>query len=412
MASVPLPFLQRILSGQPWRTPGINGSPVFPSAPVPLPAPAPAAAPGPSGPAWLQKFSGGVDKIINGLGGAAPGQQLAPEQRAAVISSLMQGAGPVPRGTQGVLAPFGAAMQASQQAKQQADENAMRKQLLEAQIARTQTGGADPARVQEYNFARQNGFTGTFPDYLKQFYGREQNSPASLQEWEAFAAMTPQQQAQYLEMKRSGQLSTIGGVPTYLPPGVGSGVASTVPLSTLADETDAQRQLKDAQAQGQAQGGARGEAVANLPTIQNATRAAIETVDKMLAHPGMATATGLSGTLDPRNYIPGTDARNFQVLRNQAQGQVFLDAFQALKGGGAITEVEGLKAEQAKARMDSAQSDEEFRIALNDYKAALQRGLALAEQKAGYATGGGFGGQPAQGGGEQPAPGAVNWNDL
>lgn len=394
---------------QPWRTPGINPGAAVQAGMQPQQQMAPKSM---GGPAWLQKLTGGVNRVVNGLGGAQQGEAITPEQRMAVVSSLLQGSGPVPAGTRGLLQPFGDAMQASAQAKTAAQDQDLRRRLLEAQIGklRSPTDGQDPARVAEYNFAKQNGFTGSFPEYLNQFYGREQNAPSNIQEWEFFSKLPPPDQARYLEMKRTGQLSTIAGVPNYVPPGVGSGVTAPKPLSTLETETEAQRQLRDAAAQGQAQGTARGEAVANLPTIQTATRAALDTVDKMLAHPGMGTATGLSGTLDPRNYIPGTDARNFRVLRNQAQGQVFLDAFQALKGGGAITEVEGLKAEQAKARMDTAQSDEEFRTALNDYKAALQRGLALAEQKAGYSTGGGFGGQPAAP--QQQQPGTVNWSDL
>lgn len=155
--------------------------------------------------------------------------------------------------------------------------------------------------------------------------------------------------------------------------------------------------VSGAQAQNTQLGESRGTAIANMPSIRNTTRMALETVDKMLAHPGMETATGLSGMIDPRNYIPGTDASNFLALKKQAQGQVFLDAFQALKGGGAITEVEGLKAEQAKARMDAAQSDEEFRAALNDYANALRRGLQVAEERTG---------QLGPSGGPSPAPSA------
>lgn len=128
-------------------------------------------------------------------------------------------------------------------------------------------------------------------------------------------------------------------------------------------------------------GEARGAAIANLPLVQSTAKQALDTVDKLLNHPGRAMGTGLSSKIDPRNYVPGTEAYDFGVLRKQAAGQVFLDAYQALKGGGAITNIEGEKAEQAKARMDAAQSDEQYVAALNDYKGAIQRGLALAEQK-------------------------------
>lgn len=99
-------------------------------------------------------------------------------------------------------------------------------------------------------------------------------------------------------------------------------------------------------------------------------------------HRGRATATGLSGTLDPRNYVPGTNARDFQVLLDQIQGQAFLQAFDSLKGGGQITEVEGKKATDAIGRLNTAQSDTEFVRALNDLEDVLTVALERARRGA------------------------------
>lgn len=109
----------------------------------------------------------------------------------------------------------------------------------------------------------------------------------------------------------------------------------------------------------------------------NAGNDALRTIDKALTHPGLKEATGLQGTLDPRNYVPGTDAWNFAQVRNQLKGQTFLQAYNSLKGGGAITEVEGTKAENAIARLDKAQSTEEFTAALKDLRDVVDRGLKL-----------------------------------
>ncbi len=280
--------------------------------------------------------------------------------------------------------------------------------------AQDPTAGADSSSLAGYRQAKAEGYGGSYTDYKKEFEGREANVPADIQKWREWLKLkTPDERAQFLEVLRAVPIETINQVPTRVP----GGGAPIQPLSTLPAEADAARTVKDAEAEGAQTGAATGTAVANLPVIQSSTRMALETVDKMLKHPGMATATGLSGTLDPRNYIPGTEARDFQTLRNQAQGQVFLDAYQSLKGGGVITEIEGLKAEQAKARMDTAQSDEEFRSALNEYANALRRGLQLAEQRAGMTTGGGFGTPPAATPATPPiaapaAPGVVNWADL
>lgn len=94
-------------------------------------------------------------------------------------------------------------------------------------------------------------------------------------------------------------------------------------------------------------------------------------VDQALAHPGLKTGTGISGTIHPSNYIPGTDAKNFHVLLDQLKGGTFLQAFANLKGGGSITEVEGTKATNAIARLNTAQSTTEFESALREFKQVL-----------------------------------------
>jgi hypothetical protein len=101
-------------------------------------------------------------------------------------------------------------------------------------------------------------------------------------------------------------------------------------------------------------------------------------IDKALAHPGLSKATGVQGSLDPRNYIPGTDATNFQVILDQLGGQAFLQAFESLKGGGQITEVEGKKATDAMARLSRRQSTQEFKKSLEDLREVVNVGLSRA----------------------------------
>ena len=52
-----------------------------------------------------------------------------------------------------------------------------------------------------------------------------------------------------------------------------------------------------------------------------------------------------------------------------------MSAFATLKGGGQITELEGTKAEQAQARLSTAQSEEDFRAALNELKFYTELGI-------------------------------------
>ena len=91
-------------------------------------------------------------------------------------------------------------------------------------------------------------------------------------------------------------------------------------------------------------------------------------------HPGLSAAVGAKGAtalLNFGNAVPGTDAANFESLFNQIRGRQFLEAFQSLKGGGQITQIEGEKATQAISRMSLAQSEAEFVKAAREFQSVI-----------------------------------------
>ena len=88
-------------------------------------------------------------------------------------------------------------------------------------------------------------------------------------------------------------------------------------------------------------------------------------LEKTKTHPGRQYATGKSSIL-PK--VPGTAPADFQVLLDQIGGQQFLQAFETLKGGGQITEVEGRKATEAMARMNPRQSEESFLQGVSEFQ--------------------------------------------
>jgi hypothetical protein len=83
----------------------------------------------------------------------------------------------------------------------------------------------------------------------------------------------------------------------------------------------------------------------------------------------------------------GTDVSNFRIRLDQIKDRTFLEAFQQLKGSGQITEKEGEKATSALNRMNLAQSEVEFIKAAREFEENLNRGMALAKQKAGIQGG-------------------------
>jgi hypothetical protein len=106
---------------------------------------------------------------------------------------------------------------------------------------------------------------------------------------------------------------------------------------------------------------------------------ALSVLDKALNHPGLSTGTGLSSVVDPRNYIYGTDATNFDSLIKQIKGKTFMQAFQNLKSGGAISEKEGEKATAAIARLETSQSTPEFKKSLKELTDIIRRGSDKAQ---------------------------------
>ena len=123
----------------------------------------------------------------------------------------------------------------------------------------------------------------------------------------------------------------------------------------------------------------------DYPKLEGETKYSIDLLDKALSHPGLPGVVGMpnvSGAL----RLPGTKETDFRTLLDQMQGRQFMQAYETLKGGGVITEVEGTKATQALARMSSAQTEDEFKKGLEEFKGVLVQGLQRAKAKAGTAA--------------------------
>lgn len=139
---------------------------------------------------------------------------------------------------------------------------------------------------------------------------------------------------------------------------------------------------------------ARVQAQVDLPRVIDNANNASQLIDQMVGsedgrvkkHPGFQTSVGLGlGPLTKR--IPGTDAAGFHALLDQVKGGAFLEAFNSLKGGGQITEVEGKKATDAITRMQTATKESEFVAAAREYQKIIRLGVDRAQKKAGVYSG-------------------------
>lgn len=214
------------------------------------------------------------------------------------------------------------------------------------------------------------------------------DSPAAVKEFKFFESLqSPEAKQQYLDLKRSGRVVDVGGVPSIVTPG-----GQVIALSDLKKEIDAESDL----ASGKAQGKAQGEALADLPRVEQQATEMLGVIQGLREHPGLKGVVGVPSLLSLSN-VPGSPEAGFKAQLAQVQGKVFLEAYQSLKGGGQITEVEGKKAEQATARLSEAQSEKEFLSALDDLEAVVRKGLERSKQQAGKAV---------------TRQNTVNWSDL
>ncbi len=136
-----------------------------------------------------------------------------------------------------------------------------------------------------------------------------------------------------------------------------------------------------------------------LPNLLAKADNMIDTIDGVLNDPALDYSTGWLSFLQ---MAPGTDQYRFGQRALQLQGQAFLQAFESLKGGGQITEVEGNKATQAIGRLSTAQKAEDYRDALNELKGIINEARSRAQTQAGVTPT-----APAAPEGQTPAPGAV-----
>ena len=175
--------------------------------------------------------------------------------------------------------------------------------------------------IQEYNYAVGQGFEGDLNDYI---LGQK-------------TAGAPKTEVSY---------NGSSGAPAKAPNGmtnvtdIATGIVTQVPIKGGVVDIAAQKQVTNA-------------------------NNALATIESALNHPGLNASVG---SIDSKFVSLAPDAVAFEAYHDQIKGKAFLAAFESLKGGGQITEVEGLKAEQATARLNLAQDEEDYKQALEDLK--------------------------------------------
>jgi hypothetical protein len=167
-----------------------------------------------------------------------------------------------------------------------------------------------------------------------------------------------------------------------------------------AANPDLQAALSEAKARGEFFGKNKAAAAAALPGAIASAKQTINLIDEMVGKELVKDKKGnilqqktepLKGfnayvgtTLLPgQRFIEGSDAASFEIRQKQIEGKAFLEAFEALKGGGSITEKEGEKGTQAIMRMNKAASKDEYIKAARELQEVLRIGIETKSTKAG-----------------------------
>jgi hypothetical protein len=126
-------------------------------------------------------------------------------------------------------------------------------------------------------------------------------------------------------------------------------------------------------------GRAEGEATASAPKDLANSQQMLDIIEGVEKEPGLDYALGPAAAAP---IVYGTPQANADARLKQLEGKAFLQAFETLKGGGQVTQVEGEKATAAIARLQRSQSPAAFREALRDLKNVV-RAAAERQRRAG-----------------------------
>lgn len=169
-----------------------------------------------------------------------------------------------------------------------------------------------PNSVQEYEYARKNGFAGSFQDWIAA--GGQSSRPSAVQEWEFYNKLPSEMQPRYLEMKRNPNfvVKDVNQVPTVIHP-TARGTTTTA-LSNLGSEAAAAGTIK----QSEAQAGQLGEALGKVQgAIQTKGANAVSTQNLLdLADPLIDQATGSAAgaAVDATGRFVGKSTEGAQAI--------------------------------------------------------------------------------------------------
>jgi hypothetical protein len=293
------------------------------------------------------------------------------------------------RGRQGVVDQRAATEFSNSQEDRTQNKFTEKVKLLAPHIEKYVINEKDPAlRAQRWNDVLSTpGFEGAPKQFLDPVTGPDlfmstargilgKDKPSNVQEYEYFQRLPSEEQKKYLTMKRADRYYNAGTEFVSPDPINPSADPKTIPIN-VAEKASAE-----------AVGEARGKATAALPTVTGAGDRMLATIDAIYNDPNLDKVTGFVGGRIPKELQTEAMAET-QSRLDQIQGQTFLQAYNDLRGGGAITEREGQAAQSAYNRLTTqTMGTKAYRAALKEFRDEVVKLIDIAKRKAGASNGG------------------------
>lgn len=241
------------------------------------------------------------------------------------------------------------------------------------------TGGTDD--IKEYQFAKRENPGLTFEKFMAQkksvsgeyglqgIWGVKNGKPAIMQLGKSGAAIESKLPEGFEPAQKPIEIDA-GTHKILIDPQTRQPIAQ-IPKNVAAKEAEE----KVGQARGTAQA-----ALANGADLD--AEATKKKIDAFIDHKGFNEVFGQIDQYRP-SWTHSNEGADALARYKQLKGTAFLSAYAMLKGGGAITDIEGQKAGDAMARLDRAQSEDEAKQALRDFKDAVDLGLQKLRRAAG-----------------------------
>jgi hypothetical protein len=214
------------------------------------------------------------------------------------------------------------ALQAKQMG-QERDDAAFKRRYMEAQIRNLDEpnrGAQTPNSVREYEYAKQNGFKGSFQEWI--VAGGQTSRPSAVQEWEHYSKLMDEdtkngtKNAQlYLEMKRNPNFAVkeVNQVPTSIQQSIVGGVTAR-PLSTLPQTAAAAETVKQAEGRGGAVGKTQGEITGGILTKGSNAKSVLGMLDEADKVIDQATGSGVGSAADKAAGLVGVSTQGAQAI--------------------------------------------------------------------------------------------------